>query len=66
MWKIKRKADGTVDRYKARLVAQGFSQKQGIDYTEAFAPVAKMSSIRLLLAWAAYQDLEIHQIKHVL
>ena len=60
--KIKRKADGTVDKYKARLVAQGYAQKAGIDYDETFAPVAKFTSIRMLLALAAHHDFEIHQM----
>jgi hypothetical protein len=60
--KIKRKADGTVDKYKARLVAKGYAQKAGIDYDETFAPVAKFTSIRMLLALAAHHDFEIHQM----
>ena len=58
--KIKRDADGNVDRHKARLVAQGCSQTQGIDYEDVFSPVAKYSSIRTLLALANKFDLEIH------
>jgi transposase InsO family protein len=62
VFKIKRHADGSVDRYKARLVAKGFSQKAGLDYKETFAPVAKFASIRTLLALAAHQDYEVHQM----
>lgn len=58
--KVKQKLDGTVERYKARLVAQGFAQKPHLDYTETFAPVAKFGSIRAILAVAAIEDMEIH------
>ena len=50
IYKIKTSSDGTVDRYKARLVARGFTQEYGIDYEETFAPVARLSSVRTLIA----------------
>lgn len=59
--KIKRKPDGTVDRYKARLVARGFSQVYGIDYMETYAPVVNMASIRMLFAYAAENSLYMSQ-----
>ena len=62
MYKVKYKADGTIDKYKARLVARGFSQKEGIDYEETFAPTAKMSTIRLVLALAAQFNWKVHQM----
>jgi transposase InsO family protein len=58
-WVFKRKADG---RLRARLVAKGFTQVQGIDYDETFSPVARFESLRLLLALAALEDWEIHQM----
>ena len=48
--------------YKARLVAKGYRQVQGIDYDETFSPVAKLKSIRIMLAIAAYYDYEIWQM----
>jgi hypothetical protein len=62
IFKIKYNADGLVERYKARLVAKGYAQKEGIDYNETFALVAKMTSICILLALIAIEDLEVHQM----
>ena len=63
-WVLSQKflSDGELERYKARLVAKGFTQIEGIDYTETFAPVSKFTSIRAILAIAAQEDLEIHQM----
>ena len=62
IFKVKRGQNGEIVRLKARLVARGFSQVYGMDYWDTFAPVAKLSSLRLLLAIAAHEDLEIHQM----
>ncbi|RVW16154.1 Retrovirus-related Pol polyprotein from transposon RE1 [Vitis vinifera] len=64
---VKYKADGTVERYKDRLVAKRFTQTYGIDYTEAFAPIAKLNTIRVLLSLAANLAWPLHQfdIKNV-
>ena len=54
--------DGTVTRNKARLVVQGYSQEECIDYDETFAPVARLEAIRLLIAFAAHMECTIHQM----
>ncbi|KAK4254159.1 hypothetical protein QN277_020331 [Acacia crassicarpa] len=58
----KYKADGTLEKYKARLVAKGFTQIYGEDYTETFAPVAKLNTIRILLSIAVNLDWGLHQL----
>ncbi|KAG7578569.1 Reverse transcriptase RNA-dependent DNA polymerase [Arabidopsis thaliana x Arabidopsis arenosa] len=62
VFKIKLKADGSLERYKARLVALGNHQVEGIDYTETFAPVVKMTTVRLILDIAAKRNYEVHQM----
>ena len=59
---IKQKPDGTIERYKARLVVKGFLQVYGIDYNETYAPVIRMEVLRLLLTIGAAADMEIHQM----
>ena len=62
VYKLKKDADGKVDKYKARLVAKGFSQKEGIDFHENFSPVVKLVSIRFMLALVVLPDLELEQL----
>ncbi|RVW66926.1 Retrovirus-related Pol polyprotein from transposon RE1 [Vitis vinifera] len=62
IYKIKTRSDGSVERYKARLVAKGFTQEYGIDYEETFAPVARISSVRALLAVAAARQWDLFQM----
>lgn len=62
VFKRKLKRDGSVERYKARLVAQGFTQKQGHDYDETFSPVIRFESFRTLIALAVQKGMRLHQM----
>jgi hypothetical protein len=67
VYKIKTRSDGSLERYKALLVARGFQQEQGCDYDETFAPVAHMTTVRTLLAVASIchwfvSQLDVHNI----
>ncbi len=62
VFRIKRDEDGNVLRYKARLVAQGFSQRPGVDYEETYAPVVRFDTVRTLVALAASTEQLLHQV----
>lgn len=62
VFKLKMKSNGEVERYKARLVAKGFEQRSGHDFQEVYSPVARMESIRLIIALAAQNHWKIHQM----
>jgi hypothetical protein len=62
IYSIKRNEQGVVSKFKARWVAKGYSQREGIDFTETYAPVSKMATLRTLLTVAADEDLELRQI----
>ncbi|GKA66669.1 copia protein [Tanacetum coccineum] len=63
-WVLRNKLDenGIVSRNKDRLVAQGYNQQEGIDYDETYAPVARLESIRILLAYACALDFKLFQM----
>jgi hypothetical protein len=62
VWKNKEGEKGEVVRNKSRLVAQGFSQKEGINYKETFAPIAHLEAIRILLAFSVATGFKLHQM----
>jgi hypothetical protein len=62
VFKIKILPNGQIDKYKARLYTRGFIQRYGVDYFDTFAPVIRIESLRILLAYTVVEDLEIYQI----
>lgn len=62
IFKIKRNTDGSIKKFKARLVAKGYVQRHGIDFEEVFAPVARMETVRVIVALAASNGWEIHHL----
>ena len=62
LYKIKHAADGNVEKYKAKFVARAFTQKEGIDYDETFAPVARYTTIRTIISLAAIFGWKLHQM----
>ena len=62
VFKVKMDEHGAVSKHKARLVVKGYAQRHGIDYDEVFAPVARLDSVRLLIALAAHEGWEVHHM----
>ncbi|GMJ03885.1 cysteine-rich RLK (RECEPTOR-like protein kinase) 8 [Hibiscus trionum] len=60
VYRVKLNSDGSINKHKARLVVNGYSQEFGVDFTETFAPVARFDTIRLLIALAAHKSWEIY------
>nr|GEZ38993.1 hypothetical protein [Tanacetum cinerariifolium] len=62
LWKNKHDEENTVIRNKSRLVAKGYAQKEGVDFEESFAPVARLEAVRLFIAYAAHKSFTVYQM----
>lgn len=62
VFKLKKKSDGSIDKYKARLVARGFAQEKGYDYNDTYSPTAKLKTLRVLLSVANHFNYPMHQM----
>nr|GEV22177.1 hypothetical protein [Tanacetum cinerariifolium] len=62
LWKNKRDEENTVNRNKSRLVAKGYAQKEGFDFEESFAPVARLEAVRLFITYVGYKSFTVYQM----